>query len=661
MEIAVTTKLNPANVNLAALNQTKITSDNCIQIKDLSIGYQPNQMPAFGDFITTSIDKYGQYGYVKFYNESYQPSITSYYNYLVDLGRSVPLWYRYPLKTLYYNTSTKYEYVRINNMLPETYYDLISSASNRIICKNTVRALYSGTDLPDGMIVLDISKQRIKFRTNNNYNGRDINVSFYTIDPSIYVYDKNNVAPNKELIRLVVEKVETTPDGTNTDANDFFSTLTAQNERYLNHLYYVELYTNLETTNNTHYVEYKTYDGDQEKQRTEIINQVPIYKAVPSAPRINEFTVDPATYAISMSVEGDIPVFLKMPNRNSKVGIFEPVDIPITKPWYLRIYNDGYYDDSRVYYPYEAQSSLIENVQEKPVRTSKTTIRTIQRPIHVVRNSQNAIQNISIMVRGSDVSSYITEVDEANGIIYIKETIPFDPIDVQLYYQRDMQYGEYRYLNLNPSMYFTNTSEIMTKNFVIFMLPQGEVVSGMNRSIFHFDLYKVPYIHDPMDPTKIDSARAIAYLNDPTTDLVAMFPGFILPADPVWHPIMLGIVSVTNPYTAKSLPMYDIRYRGGGIRVVQDENEYMDGTKMNLLDISYWDGIPLNLENLADVTIPISVRDTLANKFRYYDTATIRQLRKDPTFDVYTNVDIYINEVIAKYLRAGCSYQLRYK
>lgn len=674
MELKVTTKLNPFNVNLAMLPKTKMTSNDCIQIKDLSIQYQYNQMPAFGDFITTSVD---QYGNVKFYNESYQPLVTSYYNYLVDLGRTVPLWYRYPLKAMYYNTSTKYEYIRLNGMQPETYYNLISSASNRIICKNTIRAYDATTggqnntvEILPSQFVYDQSKQRIKFRTNSNTNGHDINVTFYTIDPSIYIRDINNVSPNKEQITLSVEKLQTTPDGTLTDPKDYFATLTNANQKYLNHLYYVELYTNLVTDNNTYYVEYKTYDGDQEKQRTEIINQSPIYSAVTGTPGNNQFTVSPVTYAINMDVETDTPVFMMMPNRNSKVGIFEPTDIPIDKPWYLKIYNDGYFDNGLNYYPLEAQSPIIENVQEYPIRTSKTTIRSIHKPLHVIRNSQNAIQNISIIARGSDVSSYITDVDETNGIIYFKETMPFDPTDVQMYYQRKMDFGEYRYLNLNPSLYFTNTSTIMTRNFVVFMLPQNDLVAGTNRSIFHYEFYKDPYIHDltPSDSySLVDSASAVAYLSDSANSsaIQSMYSDFIeqlsnIP-DNVLHPIMLGIVSVTNPFTAKSLPITDIRYRGGGIRIIQDNTEYMDGLKMNLCDIAFWDGIAINLENLADVTIPAFVRDTLADKFRYYDTATIRQLRQDPTFDVYTNVDNYINQIVAKYLRAGCSFQLRFK
>jgi len=651
MELKVIGALDPSNVNIAMLTKLPIISDDTIQILDLSIQTETNQLPAFGDFITTYTDNDG---IILFNNESYSTMLTTHYNYIVEFSRRIPLWYKHDLKKLYYNTSGKFEYVTIRNMAPDTYYQLVPSSSNRIICSNTIIA-YNNTDAPETPItsisVYDPSEQRIKFNTTLAHDGKEIVVTFYSIEPSYTIYDQENVAANRENIKLKVTKYETTPDAT-----DKFGALTGTG-KYLNNIYYASILTNLDTKENTHRIEYKSHDGNVEETVTEIINQLPNYAKVTGTPSAGEYTIA-ADYKMYVNWPTDLPVFIRFPNSNSKISLLEPDDLPLTKPWYLGLRNDGFTESGLTYQPI-LSSQAYENRNERAIMISRTAIRTVYKPLHVIRNNENKPQNITILTKGSDVSSYITDVDVENGIIYFSERMPFDPLTTQIYYQRKLETLEYRDLNLNPSMYFNNTTDIMTSKYLVFMLPKEEIVPGKERNIFHVPIYRNPTVAHPYNASLKDVDSAKAYVSDIAV-LRTLFPTNIDPLISAVHPLFLGVVTVTNPYTAKALPFKDIRYPGGGIRHIQEASEYLDSVKMHLMDIAGWDGISPNLENVAMVKIPAAIRDNLIELFTYYDTETIRQVRADPTFDVSINVDAYIDRIVRKYLRAGCEYKVTY-
>ena len=102
---------------------------------------------------------------MQFENETLNPEITSEYNYIEDFAEEIALWNKYTLKRREYNKTSIDKTYAVTGVDSSTTYNFFSIKSTNVVCPNTVKVYYTGTEsvVTDSNYYVDLAKNTIKF------------------------------------------------------------------------------------------------------------------------------------------------------------------------------------------------------------------------------------------------------------------------------------------------------------------------------------------------------------------------------------------------------------------------------------------------------------------------------------------------------------------
>ena len=669
----VANKLNNENVNVALIRATRLKSHDCIQIQDKSIQYSDNLLSVFTGAIETNSDITGE---LAFANTTSDIMITNQSLYIYREGLRVPMWYQHVVAERYYNTAARFANLTKASVQKGTEYVFVPQTSEEVVVRNTVKVEYGNTqtgpwtDVPSIHYVLDLGRRSVT-PLSDAYNGKYFKISFYALNHDIAVVDQDDDDLDPKSFMIVLDKYKTNPGG----ANEFTEDTT---NPHLNSLYFCTIYlSESPAMGETYTAKFRTIDENNvTEEREEILNPITIYEEISafgSETRHDLKYVLASDYTISTKLCPYDTIFVRqVANRNSKIGLIEPHDVPHDQMWFVEVANQTATINGMAYSvleenSYQRTNGLIVMEHSETARMiTGAKIKTKYNDILSIRGS-SGFSGISISTSGTDLTDFISDIDSKNGVIHLRGDFPFDHENTIVTYRSLHKHIPYQHLCLNAYRMYDQVSEyIADKYAVIFMLPESELNTAMGRSIFHFAVYRHPeliYGEVPTQKTTIDLATTYIEGTDGLgrSNLYSLIPTYINSgAGDTLHPVILGVISVTSPVTAASLEFIDVRRRGGGLPESEIYLEHLHADIRHNLDIAHIDAFEYNLENIAIVRVPRTILDDLIVKMCRYDTKTIRSLRIDPDYDVTKAADDYIRKEIKKYLRAGCHATLEY-
>jgi len=671
MKPIIANRLNNDNVNIAFVKATRLKSQDCIQIQDKSITYPDNLLPVLTGTIQTDSSPSGA---LSFPNATNDIMITNQSQYVYSEGRRIPLWYQYSVSERYHNTTARIGNIKHTDVTEGTEYSFVPQTSEELVVRNTVIVQWldgaSWTTIDTDDYVLDLGRRSIKLSV-ATYNTETIRISFYAINHDITVIDQEGDDLPKDEFMIVLDRFKTNPGGADEFAEDTINPT-------LNDLYFCTIYLK-ETPqkDETFIVKYRTVDENiVTEEREEIINPITIYEeidAFTSEDRNDMKYVIETDYSISTKLNDHDTIYVKqVARRNSKIGLLEPQDVPHDQMWFIETASQDTIIDGYTYNLLEENSFqrtngfIIKEHTEIAQMLTAGKIKTKYNNILSIRNS-TGFSGISIRTNNIDITSFITDIDSKNGIIHLQSNFPFHHGNTIITYKTMHKYVPYDKLCVNAYRIFDLVSDyIVDKYAVIYMLPQSELKASMGRSIFHLNIYKHPeMLFETVPSYKQTIDGAIDYIVETDdlgqSNLYNLIPEYIdSGAGDELHPIILGVVSVTSPVTAASLEFIDIRRAGGGVRESETYLEHLHPDIRHNLDIAHWNAFNYNLDNIAVVRIPETIRTELIEKMKQYDTKLIRLLRNDPDHDVEEYVETFIRNRVRKYLRAGCHFSIEY-
>jgi len=662
MEIVIGNQITTRQINIAEVQPSEVLSHESIQVRDLGIQYSENQLPTYTDIVETVGSSTN---ILQFTNVSERVEVTRRYQFDRQTGKVIPLWYRHNSRLLHYNTSGAFVQIekRGTSTTAGDTWNLVPPTENVIICYNTLVVKANGSPISSSSYRLDLGRKRIIFLT--NITGSVV-ATFYTVKPSITIIDSNSKVITKTQYRIDISKYEV-----NYNPSDIFAP--DPDGGSINHLYHLEILMNGYPLNGeTIWLKYASFKNYAVIETKDIVSYNPISTKVNNLSdlsSLDDYYVEPASFDISMISSKYDTIFVRpVLDRNGKIALIEPIGVPKNKPWYMQLSNDQLVRNT---YTYELLKTGINNTsgvvkrrKEKIDMPISSVIEVKYTPLYITYDNQGVVTNINITKDEINYNSYIEYVDQYNGRIFLSQGAPIVPREFTIEYDSIIKYDEYEYLNVNPDYKFNATNEHINDKIVVFyMLPTEEVDIGRQRSVFHFMVYKDRL--SQVNKNQQSVSEAVSYLtgvdDSGKSNLYNEINEYIDPgAGNVLHPIILGYISVTSPYSAKSLEFLDIRQRGGGIRDIDDYHEYLYEGLRHYLDIGYIDGFLYNLENIAIVDIPIEVLEEIESKLINYDPYTIRALRDNPDFDTKAQADDFIKRIVRRALRAGCHFTIKY-
>jgi hypothetical protein len=672
MKPIVANKLNAENVNVALVRATRLKSQDCIQIQDKSITYSDNLLPALTGAIETNSTAAGA---LSFPNATTDVMVTNQSLYLYEEGRRVPLWYQYTASERYYNASSRLGNITFSDVSEGEEYIFVPQTSIELVARNTVKVEWdnvgSWVTIPSTLYVLDLGRRSI-ILTSDTYDEETIRVSFYAVNHDIAIVDQdgNDLAADK--FGIILDRYKTYPGASDEFAENSSNPLL--NDMYLCTVYLSETPAIGETLT----VKYRTIDENNvTEEREEIINPLSIYErisAFTTAETRNDMKFVVGTdYAITTKLTDHDTIFVKqVATRNSKIGLLEPQDILHDQLWFIEIAAQDTVIDGETYSLLEEDAFLRTNgliVKEHTEVARMLTAGKIKTKYNNILSTKNGsgFSGISIQTSGTDLTSYISDIDSKNGIVYLTGEFPFDHLNTTITYRTLHKYVPYDALCVNAYRIFDQISEyVVDKYAVLYMLPTAELKPEMGRSVFHISVYKHPELVFEAVPSykeTVDGAidHIVGADGSGVSNLYSLIPEYIASgAGDTLHPIVLGVATVTSPVTASSLEFIDIRRRGGGMPEYETYLEHLSAEIRHNLDIAHWNQFEYNLDNIAVVRIPRTILDDLVIRMGRYDTELIRLLRADPTYDVVKHADAFIRKQITKYLRAGCHFSVEY-
>jgi hypothetical protein len=691
MRIVLATSMSPDNVNLAFVEGEKIRSDDVLQYRDMSGEIEENQLPIFTEARQAITKPYsGTITEIDIINDIYVPEITSEYNFIKDTAETIPLWHKYDIKIPHYNTSAELKVFTIKNTEVNKEYQILSSKSSVILCKNTI-VVKDITNPPVVTLTEDDyiynSGTRTLKITNSAYNNKKIQINFYVITNSIILKDELGNEIQNKYIRIEPTKYESTP----TDTDDKFGPIGPNGDQELLNLYDIEiLFANVLEPDLTYTVEYLYYNNSTNETNvsTEVINTIPIYTKVSLVKETDTF--EDRVYEVKVA-DGEItyPIYTKIPttwpkifvkyptDRNNKITIVEPDNIPHNYPWFIQISNEKIIVDNYTYEPIEKATHgfindqyYIQKSTEPITKLDNNTIKTTYDNLQLSYNSSGKVSNITIINDNIDISDQIEWVDAKRGIIKLSNTLNLSLKNNSIKYDYYLTNVQYKGLNVNPFMIYSNTNDtIIDKFIVIYMMPTEELNESKGRSIFHLTVYKYPERYEDVKDYERNVEDAIKFIKGDgylghsfVYDQITEFINSGISRGDDLHPIILGYISAGNISTPSKLQTLDIRRRGGGLAIVDDINELDSDVERHYLDIAKVDGYNYDLSNISIVKVKNRVKTRLENKMRNYDPYAQRQIRDNvPGFNLTSYTESYIESIVRKYLNAACHVTIVYE
>ena len=659
MRIKTTRFLNPENISLGIIDNSKVYSNDAIEINRYTGNYTENTVPIFTEYVRTKTKPYSlatsgsQRSVYKtdIFLLSDDFMITNEVIFDKSTLSVIPLWYEYELRGYYINRSTSQKIITrpsrgdiISNIIPE-------NVSEVPVIDSTfeIRPIN-----PEGEILDIIDQSAYRIDVNNNriiitnpntlllYPNYDFQIKMRTVVPEISLTFADGSSVPTNFYRLHFEAYTSDVSVVQKDiyiARVLFSDIADQSLIQVEYEQYQDIQNNALVTQvvaevaNPHQL-YSRTDGTKTQAKT-------ILSANPSA-----YILDDGIYSV-ISPREDF--FIKYTNiTGEKITIKKPVGLTIEFPWYLEIVPNIFTRNSLTYDVVERNLfTFRDNVRIAPVteeltRISSTMLKAHNQNLYVRYNTDGSVIGVNLYVDGIRRNSMIDDVDARNGVILLNKTIGLNQrVSAEYsYFTNTIQYVQ---MNMNPSARFPNEDRIIEKIMLMYMLPVEELTPGARRSIFHVFVLKYPGIYQnlPAYQVSIEAAEAFVTGVDETgrSNLYSLIPESINPtAGNVLHPILLGAVTVNPTKTEASTKIIDIRNRGGG--VLEDSTLVASNwtTVRHFMDIGRWDGQKLNVNNVIIVDIPTSVLDTVRNRLRLFDFDVLR----DPT-----NTDLLEQKTVA--------------
>jgi hypothetical protein len=674
MRAVVCKKISPKHTNIALLKGERIVSDEVIQIRDLSIQVQENQLPIFEEARIATVDYTGT---LNITSDTLTPKITSEYNFVTQNAEYIPLFLKHDLQLRLYNNTAKERNFEIKTVVEDQEYQFVSQKEDTVIIPNTIN-VYNKSNynqaIPTNRYVVDLGRKRIKFN-NTGYEGDNFIVNFRTMTNNVDISDEYGNKLDPKFFRLNANKYETTPS--------LADPFTTSDTVYLNYLYTTSIFlANVLETDRTYFVSYPYFDKATNNStiRKEAINPIDLYTKVDSFLPSHTvasfvFRVNETTYDIQTKLSEYYPrVFVKYPaNRNSKLALLEPQQVPHENPWFIEVSNDKFVAGSYTYRPLERNSQNIINGDytiftsvESIAKISPTIIKT-QYPNIVLRtDNEGDPSNIEICNGGFILNDIIEWVDTRRGLIKLKREIVIDESNNALKYEYKINNIQIKNPNINPYMIYNATNNNPIDKFILYyMLPEEELDARYSRSIFNIIVYQHPEWYENVPEYQESIAMALAYIYG-TTDGISNLYNIInkyisSTAGNELHPIILGYVGVGNISTPDSIEFNDVRRRGGGLRTAENINDLLAEFERHYLDIAKIDGYDYNLSNAIIVKIKPSIKDALKILMSKYDPYAQRSLRDNPLFSIDEYVMSFIEFTVKKYVNAAANITIEYK
>jgi len=594
--VKIKAKSRPAvtDVALAQVDTYIPYSHNVITLRDFSVFTKENLLPKRADHVTTKSNNIGE---LKFTNTFSEIEVTDTFGFNIDTFVSNPLWYKYTL-SFTHNNQTKQSNrrnqradittgnVRVDRLTSDKQQILLSNSTSIRYTDDQAQSIDYNEATEGSRFIIDYARRDLTYIA-ANFSGLDLqgtlNVRFNTIENSILV------------------DIE--------DTEDYLMTA----KEIDNNTYVITIFS---TNNNPVLVKYAANKDGEIEEVEELTSFEPIY--LESDNNTN------TTQSKSFSVNNEL-VKLKSSNTfqdyairqkiltNTKIFTVPPFALPRQESWFLRVSENEFTKDALTY-KVNNTSPFINRPNrkyEQPIIVDANHIQLSQIPLYA--RTKSAIEGITITTI-DDITLTVTNVNDSTGIITIQEQISTKDFVTAVYdYEDDLiLLNEY---DFNPRNSTRKDFHIMKMISVIFILPQEELIDP-NRSVF------VGYLHRYKGGHEIEytDANIISFMD--SDNVHPLISEHVNTTD--IHPIVLSTLAVDSEFLPKRAIMKDVRVRGGGVHSqIQHLNKNVADDIFQMLDIGNWDGETFDLSGVIIFRVPLNVRQSIENVFRFFDQDVI--------------------------------------
>ena len=214
-------------------------------------------------------------------------------------------------------------------------------------------------------------------------------------------------------------------------------------------------------------------------------------------------------------------------------------------------------------------------------------------------------------------NSLIHSYDEKGGFIKLNTELKFNYKVIVSYYYLEETF-EMSSLNINPITNFGSSDY----KYVFYVIPEGPTNPSREKSVYYLqvnDLGKIVYCSQRGGDGNVDLASTIENVLDYDKGTVNFVNGYTTAGEDTEnkHYLLLGDVSVTDPYKNDELSSVDIRLKGGGLREDYDiDSAIGEHPEIKWFeDIGYWDGQPLNTSSMVLVRLPHTILSAYGGAF----------------------------------------------
>jgi len=345
----------------------------------------------------------------------------------------------------------------------------------------------------------------------------------------------------------------------------------------------------------------------------------------------------------------------------ASISIVPPKADILDRIWFLRIKNGDFikaygdlfrYDipefSDQLFNPYEPYKFAImqdcDVLTDGLIKLPDENIRIyVGESLHVdlvIKDSEDNIIHATSTISSKDGAPFIDEegthditwdndlihsYDEAGGFIKLNAQLRFsDKVQATYYYKED--HYELTLLNINP----ISNIDAGVFRYAFYLVPGGLSNPSRQKSIYYLmvdDLGVIQYCSQKGGDGNVDLATGIegtlSYDKD-VDNFVDRYTTIGEDSEDT-HYLLVGEVTLTDPYKNDELSVIDTRLEGGGIREDYDIDEGIDSHPEIKWyeDIGYWDGQPHSGNSVLLVKLPYTILADYGGTFEKNEVQSI--------------------------------------
>lgn len=337
----------------------------------------------------------------------------------------------------------------------------------------------------------------------------------------------------------------------------------------------------------------------------------------------------------------------------ASISIAPPKADILDRIWFLRINNGDFIKDygtlyrydipeysDQVFNPYEpyrfATLKECDILTDGLIKLPDEKIRIyVGESLHIdiiVKDSDDNVIHAASTISSKDGSPFIDEggahdvawdselihsFDEAGGFVKLNAQLQFsDKVYASYYYSED--YYVFTSLNVNPISNVTAGDY----RYVFYLVPEGPSNPTRERAIYYLmvdDLGVIQYCSQKGGDGNIDLATGIEGSLSYDKDVDNFIDRYTTIGDDSQstHYLLVGEVTLTDPYRNDDLEVIDTRIQGGGIVADYDIDTGIDAHPEIKWyeDIGYWDGQPHAANSVLLVKLPNEILSDYGGSF----------------------------------------------